>query len=276
MRVDQIPKLQTFVSPEEFKHIQAFPSILRLVVSGKLIAAMKEKPDCARARFHRVIDNAPLELSGADLWEHLNFQLIHMLDFLPAAQWGRSWNRLVECFLELYEFLKESGHLEAHIDLSLTPPPTPAVPLPPTFAHILTELIPVVRPPLLEKYSISPRPTESSSGSAVVHQAELPVLRHRGQAQQGNRLHERDRTRMSPTFLAVACVLGGAFVDAAGSRRLGADSDPRSTEVHADCRALIWQSPTRSCQWPRRFCLGSRRNLHVCAQASLSEFTLDL
>ena len=31
-------------------------------------------------RFHRVIDNAPLEMSAKDFWIHLNFQLIHLPD----------------------------------------------------------------------------------------------------------------------------------------------------------------------------------------------------
>ena len=29
-----------------------------------------------------------LELQGDDVWIHLNYQLVHLLDFLPTTNWG--------------------------------------------------------------------------------------------------------------------------------------------------------------------------------------------
>ena len=36
--------------------------------------------------YFRVMDNLEVTMAGATFWEHLNYQLIHLLDFLPAAR----------------------------------------------------------------------------------------------------------------------------------------------------------------------------------------------
>ena len=38
-------------------------------------------------QYHRVLDNAVIELDAESLWVQLNYQLIHLLDFLPSANW---------------------------------------------------------------------------------------------------------------------------------------------------------------------------------------------
>jgi len=110
------------------------------------------------ARFYRVIDDAPLELTGPEFWTALNLQLIHLLDFIPANDWGREWNRFTEVLLPLYQLLQRTGHLEVHLDLDLSPPATPAIPKPPMlFSLIMNNLVPtkvkrdVIFLPLIDK-----------------------------------------------------------------------------------------------------------------------------
>ena len=41
---------------------------------------------------HRVIDNAVIVMDAEAFWVQMNYQVIHLLDFLPAASWKvRLW-----------------------------------------------------------------------------------------------------------------------------------------------------------------------------------------
>ena len=72
-------------------HVAAFPTVLRLLIRGPLLdeldAIARDGATIEKISFYRVLDNAPIELSGDELWTQLNFQLIHALDFLPALAW---------------------------------------------------------------------------------------------------------------------------------------------------------------------------------------------
>jgi len=88
MDENKIPKLKSLLTPHEWTHTEAFPSILRLLlkddgVLDELDAKVGEN-DVTKLTFRRVIDNKKLEMGGDDLWMHLNIQLIHLLDFLPV------------------------------------------------------------------------------------------------------------------------------------------------------------------------------------------------
>merc|ERR1719507_380098 len=105
MRLDQRPRLAALVSAHDLAHIEAFPSVLRLLFSTRLLhdlMAMTVKDLAAIEEFecYRVIgpdmdpdglvgqsDNAPLRLTAEQFWVHLNYQLIHSMDFLPATEW---------------------------------------------------------------------------------------------------------------------------------------------------------------------------------------------
>lgn len=122
MDVAKWPQLAAMLTPQEQTHIQAFPSILRLILSQKLLPRLKAaQADGSLSRmtaltFRRVIDNAPLRLTLAELWVHLNFQLIHLLDFLPEANWAARCNDgLFGAFFELHAFLLSAGKLEANV-----------------------------------------------------------------------------------------------------------------------------------------------------------------
>ena len=45
--------------------------------------------------FHRVMDNERIVMTAEDLWIHLNFQLIHLLDFIPASNWAAQMEDLL-------------------------------------------------------------------------------------------------------------------------------------------------------------------------------------
>ena len=55
----------------------------------------------------RVIYNARISLSAEDFWVHMNYQLVHLLDFLPAALWQVTANDiLLMKFVEVHDFLQ--------------------------------------------------------------------------------------------------------------------------------------------------------------------------
>ena len=67
--------------------------------------------------FHRVIDNAEIRMTGEEFWVHLNYHLIHLLDFLPVANWPVQANDTsFIVFRSLYRILEKSGRLEVQLD----------------------------------------------------------------------------------------------------------------------------------------------------------------
>ena len=128
MEASKIPRLKELVTDFEFRHIEAFPSVLRLLYVGELMTELKANAHRAASlksvTMHRVIDNAPIEMSGEDFWIQLNYQLMHVIDFLPAANWvAHQSDTSFILFRELYDLLGRAGHLEAQIDY--TPPSGP-------------------------------------------------------------------------------------------------------------------------------------------------------
>jgi len=120
MPASKIPALRALLDPFDFAHTQAFPSVLRLLYAGDLRAELRR--NAARAgelhgiTMHRVIDDAPIELSGEDLWTALNYQLVHLVDFLPVANWGvHHSDTSYVLFRDLYDLLHAAGRLEARV-----------------------------------------------------------------------------------------------------------------------------------------------------------------
>ncbi len=125
MDKSKIPALRQLVSAFEWTHIEAFPSVLRLLYAGELRKELREnlhRPDALREiRFRRVIDDAPITMSGEDLWIALNYQLIHLVDFMPAANWSTHQNDTSYILLrDLYDLLERAKKLEARV--KYTPP----------------------------------------------------------------------------------------------------------------------------------------------------------
>ena len=118
MDKSKIPQLQKLISPFEFEHVAAFPSVLRLLYAGGLRKELRDnlhRPDALKEiRFHRVIDNAPITMSGEDFWIALNYQLIHLVDFMPVANWATHLNDTSFIVLrDLFDILERAGKREA-------------------------------------------------------------------------------------------------------------------------------------------------------------------
>mmetsp|Transcript_86926 Transcript_86926/g.153702 ORF Transcript_86926/g.153702 Transcript_86926/m.153702 type:complete len:335 (-) Transcript_86926:40-1044(-) len=128
MEKSKIPKLQSLITEEEFTHVQAFPSVLRLILSGRVLPELQDRAEAGEKlaetfeslSCHRVIDNEKISLEKEDFWIHLNYQLIHLLDFLPVSGWSeRMDDTFLEPFLMLHQLLVTSGKLMAKVDLEL-------------------------------------------------------------------------------------------------------------------------------------------------------------
>ncbi len=125
MTADKIPALREHLTEFEWNHIAAFPSILRLLYDLPMRAELRDNAHrlekLERIDFHRVIDNEPMSLSGEDFFIQLNYQLIHLVDFLPVANWPTHANDTAFIlFRDLHDFLKTTGNLQARVDY--TPP----------------------------------------------------------------------------------------------------------------------------------------------------------
>jgi hypothetical protein len=104
--------------------VEAFPSLLRLLYAGPLRDELRREAgrEVASIAFHRVIDDAPITMSGEDLWIALNYQLIHLVDFLPAANWSVHQNDTsFILFRDLYDLLDRAGKREAAIGYAPVP-----------------------------------------------------------------------------------------------------------------------------------------------------------
>ncbi len=121
MEASKLSTLESLVSEFEWNHVCAFPSMLRLLYSDslrdELRANMHRLDKLDGIRFHRVIDNAPLEMSAKDFWIQLNFQLIHLVDFLPVSNWTFHANETAfVVFRDLHNLLARAGHLDASLE----------------------------------------------------------------------------------------------------------------------------------------------------------------
>eukprot|EP00928_Gymnodinium_smaydae_P057733 TRINITY_DN40957_c0_g1_i1.p1 TRINITY_DN40957_c0_g1~~TRINITY_DN40957_c0_g1_i1.p1 ORF type:complete len:340 (+),score=58.36 TRINITY_DN40957_c0_g1_i1:195-1214(+) len=126
MKVEKIPKLQALVSPQEMKHIESFPSILRLLLTFDLLKELESKVDSLdnlrSIKFHRVLDNKDLQLDAEEFWVHLNYQLIRFIDFLPPTDWNSQASfSIFQIFLRLRALLSRAGKLKVNIAVEPVP-----------------------------------------------------------------------------------------------------------------------------------------------------------
>ena len=157
MDAEKIPLLREHLTEFEWNHVAAFPSVLRLLYDLPLRAELRANAHrlsrLERVEFHRVIDNEPMSLSGEDFFIQLNYQLIHLVDFLPAANWAAHANDTAFIlFRDLHDLLRSTGHLEARVDYR---PPNRMPTLKgerPSLPALLTTLIPV---PVSERMAAS-------------------------------------------------------------------------------------------------------------------------
>lgn len=92
--------------------------MLRLIVGTPFLAELSAAPTPSLTgikslRLHRVLDNGEMKISGEQMWVQLNYQLIHLLDFLPVTSWRATFNEFLPChFVVLYRLLLRAGKLE--------------------------------------------------------------------------------------------------------------------------------------------------------------------
>ena len=147
MKMEKLPKLAALVTDDELRHIEAFPSVLRLINSYALIeelAANAHRLDeLQNMTYHRVMDNATLTLSATDLWVQLNYQLIHLLDFLPATNWGLTQSQpLFQVFTTLHDFMKTTGKIDCAVDCDMSAVEPGADGLPVTLGGLISNAVP--------------------------------------------------------------------------------------------------------------------------------------
>jgi len=116
MTAEKIPALKSLMDDFEWAHVEAFPSVLRLLydlpLREELWANKARLSELEAIRFHRVIDNAELEMTAENFWIQLSYQLIHLIDFLPVANWSVHANDTAFIvFRDLYAFLLETGKI---------------------------------------------------------------------------------------------------------------------------------------------------------------------
>jgi len=119
-----MPELASLLDPTEMKHIEAFPSVLRLILNHSLLDALNAEKRPAdtldRLTLHRLIDNETISLSKEDIWVQMNYQLIHQLDFLPAIDWEQNIDDpQFQVFIHLFEYLKKHDKLWANVDMDV-------------------------------------------------------------------------------------------------------------------------------------------------------------
>jgi hypothetical protein len=161
MAAAKMPQLRAMLSDFEWLHVQSFPSVLRLIFSGEflreLIAMAGEEDETtttsakevnatdkneenekknsdatnqskrtkldriSEVTFYRVLDNEPLRLAADDLWIQLNFQMMHLLDFIPVSNWTAQSNDIyLQNFVLLHGFLRRAGRLQCTLDFNIS------------------------------------------------------------------------------------------------------------------------------------------------------------
>ena len=107
-------------------------------ISGAAIDALQS------ITLHRVIDNEKITLSAEDLWTHLNYQIIHLLDFIPVSNWGAQVSDpLFAVFIPLHDVLVRTKKLEAKIDFDLAGEGEPSnAGLPVTVGSVISNIVP--------------------------------------------------------------------------------------------------------------------------------------
>lgn len=123
MDAAKIPKLTELLTDFESLHVEAFPSVLRLLYNDELLSELAQNLDrldqLKTLHYQRVIDNEPLSIDAENLWINLNFHLMHFVDFMPAANWSsHRADPLLQMFERLSLFLDKADQRQAHVDVS--------------------------------------------------------------------------------------------------------------------------------------------------------------
>lgn len=159
MEAKKIPALKELLEPFDWAHTEAFPSVLRLLygpLREELQANVHRADKLRSIRFHRVIDNEPITMSGEDFWIALNYQLIHLVDFLPVANWSAHRNDTsFILFRDLYALMERAGKRDAKIDYTPADGPRTMAGETPSLGAWLISRIPVGMSDAMARKSIA-------------------------------------------------------------------------------------------------------------------------
>jgi hypothetical protein len=154
MPLDKREKLASLVTEDEMSHIECFPTSLRLVSSGALmdiLESMSTEDLLAINQFecYRLLgpdttggdagcsDNKPIILTGEQFWVHLNYHLVHFLDFLPVEYWQTEMGEApFSIFIQLHRTLVRVGKLDANVNFDFSAASSRATPDPSAKAWI--------------------------------------------------------------------------------------------------------------------------------------------
>ena len=147
MKAELIPQLRGFMTDRDWKHVEAFPSVLRMLYDLRLRRELRNNMHrldrLQSIHFQRVIDNADITLSAQDFWVQLNYQLIHLVDFLPVANWVLHQNDTAFIvFRDLYDLLDGAGKKQTQLDYTPASGPRQCLGETLTWGGRLTTLIP--------------------------------------------------------------------------------------------------------------------------------------
>lgn len=87
----------------------------RNLLQGPSFSCAAELEGVSFSTFH----GTKLTLEGVDFWVHLNYHLIHLLDFMPTQNYDRFavQDGFTRLFVRLHEFLRNEGKLLADVRL---------------------------------------------------------------------------------------------------------------------------------------------------------------
>lgn len=118
MTAEKIPRLKELLSASDFAQVEAFPSMLRLLYSGELRSELRAHigDELKSISMRRVIDNEPIELDGDAFWEAMNYQLVHLVDFMPVSNWSVHQNdSSYILFRDVFDLMNRWGKRVAEI-----------------------------------------------------------------------------------------------------------------------------------------------------------------
>lgn len=149
MKTEKLPALAQMLTPDELVHITAFPSVLRLLYAHNLLWELKDALErgtldrLKSIRFFRVMDNTEILMSADDFWVQMNYQAIHLIDFLPAAFWQSQLNDpLFGLFIDVHDFMSRAGKLKAKIDFTLQSPDGQVDGIPMSLGRLVAKYVP--------------------------------------------------------------------------------------------------------------------------------------
>jgi hypothetical protein len=123
MKPEKLPKLKALLTEFEAIHVDAFPSVYRLLNTGLMEDLEQNAHRLGKLKtlhYHRVIDNEPLSIDATNFWIQLNYHLIHLVDFVPTANWSlHRADLFLQIFERLSQVLNRAGQRQAQVEFSL-------------------------------------------------------------------------------------------------------------------------------------------------------------